>query len=152
MSGGEESDVLTGKLWWASSDFQERQKRVRGVDRIPYIRWGGRRRNNFKEYHTLNVVYFGKAEALSRAYIAENGTGESDPSFSLSLLKGHGNEPNFPRFLHKSLWPRSLTLHFEPFRFWLRIRGDIHIRKTTPRIGESGSRQDCLEYPFFSNL
>ncbi len=22
-------------------------------------------------------------------------TGESDPSFSLSLLKGHGNEPNF---------------------------------------------------------
>ncbi len=29
-------------------------------------------------------------------------------------LKGHGNEPNFPRFLHKSLWPRSLTLHFEP--------------------------------------
>jgi hypothetical protein len=64
-------------------------------------------------------------------------------------LKGHGHEPNFPRFLHKSLWPRSLTLHFEPFRFWLRILGDIRIRKTTPRIGESGSRQDCLEYPFF---
>jgi hypothetical protein len=61
-------------------------------------------------------------------------------------LKGHGNEPNFPRFLHKSLWPRSLTLHFEPFRYWLRIRGDICIHKTTPRIGESGSRQDCLEY------
>ncbi len=59
-------------------------------------------------------------------------------------LKGHGNEPNFPNFLHKSLWPRSLTLHFEPFRFWLRIRGDIRIRKMTPRIGESGSRQDCL--------
>ncbi len=68
------------------------------------------------------------------------------------LLKGHGNKPNFPRFLHKSLWPRSLTLYFEPFRFWFRIRGDIRIRKTTPRIGESGSRQDCLEYPFFSNL
>ncbi len=46
-------------------------------------------------------------------------------------LKGHGNEPVFPMFLH---------LHFEPFRFWLRIR----IRKTTPRIGESGSRPDCL--------
>ncbi len=30
-------------------------------------------------------------------------------------LKGHGNEPNFPSFLHKSLWPRSPTLHFEPF-------------------------------------
>jgi hypothetical protein len=59
-------------------------------------------------------------------------------------LKGHGNEPNFPSFLHKSLWPRSLALLFEPFRFWLQIRGDIRIRKTTPRIGESGSRQDCL--------
>ncbi len=70
----------------------------------------------------------------------------------LTLLTGHGNEPNFPRFLHKSFWPRSLTLYFEPFRFRLRIRGDIRIRKTTPRIGESGSRQDCLEYPFFSNL
>ncbi len=67
-------------------------------------------------------------------------------------LKGHGKEPNFPRFLHKSLWPRSLTLHFEPFRFWLRIRGDVRIRKTTPRIGESGSRQDCLEYPFFQTF
>ncbi len=29
-----------------------------------------------------------------------------------SSFKGHGNDPNFPRFLHKSLWPRSLTLHF----------------------------------------
>jgi hypothetical protein len=67
-------------------------------------------------------------------------------------IKGHGNEPNFPSFLHKSLWPRSLTPHFEPFRFWLRIRGDIRIRKTTPHIGESGSRQDCLEYTFFSKL
>ncbi len=59
-------------------------------------------------------------------------------------LKGNGNEPDFPSFLHKSLWPKSLALHFEAFRFWLRIRGDIRIRKTTPRISESGSRQDCL--------
>jgi hypothetical protein len=29
-------------------------------------------------------------------------------------------------FLHKS------------FRFWLRIRGDIRTRKSTPRIGDSG--------------
>ena len=29
------------------------------------------------------------------------------------------------------------TLHFEPFRFWLRIRGDIRNRKTTRRVGES---------------
>jgi hypothetical protein len=68
------------------------------------------------------------------------------------LVKKHGNEPNFPRFLHKSLWPWSLILHFKPFQFWLRIRGDIRIRKTTPCIGESGSRQDCLEYPFFPHL
>jgi hypothetical protein len=59
-------------------------------------------------------------------------------------LKGHGNELSFPSFLHKSLWPRSLTLYFEPFRFWLRIRGDIRIGKMTPHIGESGSQQDCL--------
>jgi hypothetical protein len=43
-------------------------------------------------------------------------------------------------FLHKSLWPRSLTLPFEPFRFLLRILGDIHIRKSTPRMGESSTR------------
>jgi hypothetical protein len=32
---------------------------------------------------------------------------------------------------------RSLTVPFEPFRFWLRIRGDIRNRKLTPRIGDS---------------
>ncbi len=32
-------------------------------------------------------------------------------------LKGHGNEPNFPRFLHKSLWPRSLTVLYISSRF-----------------------------------
>ncbi len=64
----------------------------------------------------------------------------------------HGNEVDFPRFLHKSVQHRSLTLHFEPFRFWLRIRGDIRIRKSTPRyhrygesptlrIGDRGSRR-----------
>ncbi len=52
-------------------------------------------------------------------------------------LKRHGNEPVFSMFLHKSLWPRSLTLPIKPFRFWLRILGDIRIRKSTPRIGES---------------
>jgi hypothetical protein len=67
-------------------------------------------------------------------------------------LKGHGNEPVFSMFLLESLWHRSLTLSFKPFRFWLQILGDIHIGKLTPRIGESGSQQDCLEYPFFPNL
>jgi hypothetical protein len=40
-------------------------------------------------------------------------------------------------FLHKSHWPRSLKLPFKPVGFWLRILGDIHIRKSTPRIDES---------------
>jgi hypothetical protein len=54
-------------------------------------------------------------------------------------LKRHGNEPDFPRFLHKSVRHRSLKLHFEPFRFWLRILGYIHILKTTPRLNDTGS-------------
>jgi hypothetical protein len=68
------------------------------------------------------------------------------------MLKGHGNEPNFLSFLHKSLWPRSLTLHFEPFRFWLRIRGDIRIRKTTPRIGDSGESRLHVDRIIFKPL
>jgi hypothetical protein len=56
-------------------------------------------------------------------------------------LKGHGNEPDFPRFLHKSVRHRSHKLHFEPFRFWLRILGDIRIRKSTPRLNDTGSRR-----------
>ncbi len=60
------------------------------------------------------------------------------------LLKGHGNEADFLVFLHKFDPNRSITLPFELFRFWLRIRGDIRNRKTNPRLAESGSRQDCL--------
>ncbi len=60
------------------------------------------------------------------------------------LLKGHGNEADFLGFLQKSVRHRFLTLHFVPFRFGLRIRGDIRNRKTTPRLAESGSGQECL--------
>jgi hypothetical protein len=67
----------------------------------------------------------------------------------VSNLKGHGSELNFLRFLHKSLWPRSLTLYFKPIRFWLRIRRDNYIPKTTPCIGESTILPGVL---FFSNL
>jgi hypothetical protein len=35
-------------------------------------------------------------------------------------------------FSHNSGLDRSLTLAFEQFRFWLRIRGDIRNRKSTP--------------------
>jgi hypothetical protein len=56
------------------------------------------------------------------------------------ILKGHGNEADFLGFLQKLVPHRSLTLLFEPFRFWLRIRRDIRNRKTTARLAESGSR------------
>ncbi len=55
-------------------------------------------------------------------------------------LKGHANEVDFLGFLQKLVPHRSLILHFELFGFWLQIRGDIRNRKTTPRLGESGSR------------
>jgi hypothetical protein len=54
-----------------------------------------------------------------------------------AVLKGHGNEADFLGFLQKLVPLRSLTLPFEPFRFWLRIRGYIRNRKTTLRLGES---------------
>ncbi len=59
-------------------------------------------------------------------------------------LKGHGNEADFLGFLQKTVRHRFLTLNFEPFRFGLRVRGDIRNRKTTPGLAESGSRQECL--------
>jgi hypothetical protein len=45
----------------------------------------------------------------------------------LTELKGHSNEADFLGFLHKLVRHRSFTVHFEPFRFWLRILN----RKTT---------------------
>jgi hypothetical protein len=41
--------------------------------------------------------------------------------------------------LQKLVPHRSLTLPFEPFRFWLRIRRDMRSRKTTPRLVESAT-------------
>jgi hypothetical protein len=52
---------------------------------------------------------------------------------AIKCLKGHGNEADFLVFLQKLVPHRSLTIPFEPFRFWLRIRGDIRNRKTTPQ-------------------
>jgi hypothetical protein len=61
------------------------------------------------------------------------------------LLKGHGNETDFLGFLQKSVPHKSLTLPFKPFRFWLRIRGDIRIRKTTSRYHRYGeSPTPCI--------
>jgi hypothetical protein len=56
--------------------------------------------------------------------------------FCCICLKGHGNEADFLVFLQKLVPHRSLTLPFELFQFWLRIRRDIRNRKMTPRLGE----------------
>ncbi len=66
------------------------------------------------------------------------------PTLERLGLKGHGNEADFLGFFQKSIQHRFLTLNFEPFRFGLRIRRDIRNRKTTPRLAESGSQQECL--------
>ncbi len=67
-------------------------------------------------------------------------------------LKGHGNEADFLRFLHKSVRHRSLTLHFEPFRFLLRIRGDICYRKTLPDSPSRGVDKIAYKYNFFQTF
>ncbi len=59
-------------------------------------------------------------------------------------LTGHGNEADILEFLHKPVRPRSITLRFKPFWFWLHIRGDIRNWKTTPRLAELESWQECL--------
>ena len=53
-------------------------------------------------------------------------------------LKGHGNEADFLGFSQKLVPHESRTQPFGPFRFWLRIRGDIRIRKMTPRYHRYG--------------
>jgi hypothetical protein len=88
------------------------------------------------------------SQNLSRNTIQEACSGFQELSDQIPLLKGHGNEADFLGFLQKLVPHRSLTLPFQPFRFWLRIRGDNGYRKMTPllgesatlRLGESGSR------------
>jgi hypothetical protein len=60
------------------------------------------------------------------------------------VLKGHGNEADFLRFLHKSVPHESLTLSFKLFRFCLRIRKKFIIEKrATDRVRESALK--CLK-------
>jgi hypothetical protein len=60
-------------------------------------------------------------------------------SIAAVSLKGHGNEADFLGVLHKPVQHRSLTLHFEPFQFWLGLREDICNKNDSPtrRVGES---------------
>jgi hypothetical protein len=53
-------------------------------------------------------------------------------------LKGHDKETDFPRFLHKSVRHRSLTLHFEPFDFGFKFAEIFVIEK---RLPDSGIRE-----------
>ncbi len=55
----------------------------------------------------------------------------------MPALKGHGNEADFLGFLHKSVRHRSLTLHFEPFWFWLRL---FVIEKRLPDLPSKSTR------------
>jgi hypothetical protein len=54
-----------------------------------------------------------------------------DPSAN---LKGHGNEVDFLGFLHKSIRQRSLTLHFEMFRFNIDFTEIFAIEKRLNKI------------------
>jgi len=55
-----------------------------------------------------------------------------------NCFKGHGNEAYFCCcFCLKR--HTSFTLHFEPFRFWIRICGDIRNKKTPLPRGKSAS-------------
>ncbi len=60
---------------------------------------------------------------------------------STTTLKGHGNETDFLGFLQKLVPHRSLTLSFEPFRFWLRIRRNIPYREMTRGVADSLTRR-----------
>jgi hypothetical protein len=91
----------------------------------------------------IKVCIFQKKVKLRENYYLEGLSNEIDfkkvnKKGEILALKGHGNEPNFPSFLHKSLWPRSFTLHFDfGFEF-----AEIFVFEK--RLPESGSRQDCL--------
>ncbi len=53
--------------------------------------------------------------------------------YSKNLYQLWTNYIDLKGFLQKFDPHEPLTLPFEPFRFWLWFRGDIHIRKRTPR-------------------
>jgi hypothetical protein len=85
------------------------------------------------------VNFFGGVECVghSIAYVAhfvfmrDEGV-KSVVEVTVNSKKENFHEQFFRCFLHKSVWYRSLTLPFQPFIFWLRIRGDIR-----NRVGES---------------
>ncbi len=75
-------------------------------------------------FKTFSLAYiFGSVLVISHHYsIFPTDNLDRGASIQRSTLKGHGNEPVFSMFWHKSRWPRSLTLLFK-----LLILGDIRI-------------------------
>jgi hypothetical protein len=66
--------------------------------------------------------------AKTRTFTQENN--QQSILVMFCLLKGHGSEADFLRFLHKLVRHWSLTLvHFEPFRFWLEFAEIFVIKK-----------------------
>jgi hypothetical protein len=68
------------------------------------------------------------------------------------IVKGHGHEADFLGFLQKLVPHESITLPFEPFRFWLRIRGVFVIEKQLPHSLSRGVDKIAYSYPFFKPL
>jgi len=66
-----------------------------------------------------------------------------------NTYKGHGNEADFLGFLHKSVWHRSLTLHFEPFRFSFEFAEIFVIEKRLPDSPSRGVDKNAYRYNFF---
>ncbi len=67
-------------------------------------------------------------EHISRVPDCQNFNGIRQMWLSVIALQGgfyYGNEADSLGILQKLVPHRSLTLPFELFRFWLRIRGDI---------------------------
>ncbi len=126
---------------WSSAEYCTKKKFKKSPKIPPCWRMLGSNpeRLRFKHWQS-NATTLGKISSAWAWWMIHLMREERRQTFI--SFKGLGNEADFLGFLHKSVRHRSHTLQFEPFRFWLRIRGDN--RKTTPRLAESGGRQDCL--------
>ncbi len=68
-------------------------------------------------------------------------------------LKGHSNEADFLGVLHKPVrHTRSLTLHFEPFRFGFEFAGIFIIEKRLPDSPSQGVDKIDYRYNFFQTF
>jgi hypothetical protein len=125
------------KPWSVRGTHWTGTSRCKWYKTSPPTMWtvGGRTRS-------INWLQGYKRAAFSRLFHSRNRNSNFGET-TTPRLKGHGNKADFLGFLQKLVPHRSLTLPFEPFRFWLRICGDIRNRKTTRQLGESAF--ECLK-------